>query len=85
MESQHPSIFIVLQVKMIEKMKWIWSKEKEMEISWKEASDKWVADKLADAYREAYEAIPEDNAEDIEIIFKRTMEEHKKIVDKSKA
>lgn len=81
LESQHPSIFIIIQVKLMEKMKYIWETESNQDLGWQKCTMKWNDDGYAEAYRKAFEDFPEDS-EDIELIFLKTIEEHKKLRSK---
>lgn len=97
LESQRPAIYVFLQIKMIEKAKWVWVERGELKSNdekqlWDEASFKWIGDGLAKAYREAFDKIFEsDNInyevqEDIiaDLLFNKTLEVHKEFIDKNK-
>jgi hypothetical protein len=95
--SQHPAIYVVVQIKMIEKMKWIWVSKGEIQLTeeeakddklvWDKASMKWIETGLAKAYRIAFDKLMEGEEdkpidfEDIEIVFTTTIEIHKKMLD----
>lgn len=88
METQHTNIYTIVQVKLIEKMKWIWGVEKP-EITWQEATMRWTPVEpieemnysLASAYRIAFDEFSEKDMVNfdgfIDMIFSRTIEIHK--------
>lgn len=54
LEHQHPAERLIVQLKCLEKMKWIWSKEVDKDIGWQEAGLKWVEQGFAKAFSSAY-------------------------------
>jgi hypothetical protein len=90
MESSHPNLFTIIQVKLIEKMKWnVWGKENP-NITWEEASFKWtdienIQRGHAAAYRMVFDNLTEEEIEKInddefiEIVLNRTIKTYEKL------
>jgi hypothetical protein len=50
----HPSRRLLVQLKCVDKMKFIWSKEAGVDIGWEKAMKKWVDEEYAAIFAEAY-------------------------------
>jgi len=77
MEKQHPSIFIVVQILLMVKMKYIWETESHKDIGFEPCAKRWNVEQFDVAYRQAFEEAAD--TEDVEALFKRTIELQKNI------
>jgi len=74
LEHEHPSERVLIQIKCLEKIKWIWSKESGKDIGWNEAGFKWALEGYAKAFANVY-----NSDYSIQENFDNTLDEQKRI------
>jgi len=52
--SSHPSRITLAQLKVIDRFKFIWSKESKKDIGWKIAFEKYISEGIAKKFRDVY-------------------------------
>jgi len=77
MEKQHVSIFIVVQVQLMVKMKYIWETTESANYGFDVCAMRWNDTHFAKAYKMAFDEAPDN--EDVEAIFWRTIAIQKKL------